>query len=190
MWPTSDCQNSVVKYRKPEILILQYVPFLSFVLSLSSLLSGLSHRDYSSILLFFPPRHNNKGMCVVLPLLTSFVSTNRQQLLGSQWQKLRKLPVPPGCRLCPPFDRWDVWSCLFFLSFALSLSPFLSLTSLSFHLFSQLTLKEVVCVLSIPKPIWTFSCGVFYLFIFLVWIEQITYLQKVRPCPHRNAVMC
>lgn len=126
-----------------------------FVCFSLSLLSGLSHQDYSSILLSFP-NTIAKG-CVLSfssphpPHPPAFsVPPNQQLLYHSRCplrQRLRKLLVVTSVP-CSSDNCWDVWSSPLSLFF-LSLSPFLSLTPVSstifrhrYDSFSHLTLKK------------------------------------------------
>lgn len=95
----------------PKLVILLCVPFVFLSVSLSlSLLSGLSHQDYSSILLSFPT-HNSKGCALSFPLAFS-VPTNEQLLYHSRCprQRLRKPLLVVTSVPCSADNYWDVWS--------------------------------------------------------------------------------
>lgn len=101
--PSCSCQRSAgqaeVQCRKarPELRILPCVPcFVSFSLSL---LSGLSHQDYSSILLSFP-NTIAKGCVLSFPLAFS-VPTNQQLLCQSRRPSSGRDSESPPSRLSP-----------------------------------------------------------------------------------------
>lgn len=120
-----------------------------------SLLSGLSHQDYSSILLSFL---NTIAKGCVFPL--AFFVPNKQLLLcrapaSLLRQRLRK-PHPPSCWLSPsvpcPCDKCrDVWSSHLCSVLFLSLTPWGArhLRNLYFNSLSHLTWKKkdnvIVC---------------------------------------------
>lgn len=155
-----------------------------------SLLSGLSHQDYSSILLSFL---NTIAKGCVFPL--AFSVPNKQLLLcrapaSLLRQRLRK-PHPPSCWLSPsvpcPCDKCrDVWSSHLCSVLFLSLTPLRRTPSQKslLQLFVSLNMKKkkvIVCEifslwgshLHILPPVQPPVCSCFLFFFPLVHIRVV-----------------
>lgn len=115
------CLASKPNPKALNLTMCAVMSFFFFCLS-PSLLSGLSHQDYSSILLSFSQHKNQKDVCYSRSLSgLLFCPNNRissSTIPGAPRQRLRKpllvvTSVPCSTGTC----CWDVWSFLLFIFF-------------------------------------------------------------------------
>lgn len=123
-----------------------------------SLLSGLSHQDYSSIPLSFP-NTIAKWMCVVVPLVFS-VPTNQLLFWQTGATETQKAPSPPSSSWLSPLSSIHLTAAGTFGFSHLLLCPFLSLT-LYLSVQKSLAFKMWLSVkpFHVQRSLWTLFCS-------------------------------